>query len=48
MYYLAAVRVATQFISATFTDTFKAGASLYGIGDLETLARDTTSLNLGI
>ena len=25
----------------TFTDTFKAGASLYGIGDLETLATDT-------
>lgn len=25
----------------TFTDTFRAGASLYGIGDLEALAKDT-------
>ncbi|WP_317932635.1 S9 family peptidase [Halioxenophilus sp. WMMB6] len=31
----------TVLAALTFTDTFKAGASLYGIGDLETLARDT-------
>ena len=35
------MRVATVLSALTFTDTFKAGASLYGIGDLETLARDT-------
>ncbi len=31
----------TTLAALTFTDTFCAGASLYGIGDLETLARDT-------
>ena len=31
----------TVLSALTFTDTFKAGASLYGIGDLETLASDT-------
>lgn len=31
----------TVLAALTFTDTFKAGASLYGIGDLETLATDT-------
>jgi dipeptidyl aminopeptidase/acylaminoacyl peptidase len=31
----------TVLSALTFTDTFKAGASLYGIGDLETLAKDT-------
>ncbi|HAK51269.1 MAG TPA: peptidase [Gammaproteobacteria bacterium] len=31
----------TVLAALTFEDTFKAGASLYGIGDLETLARDT-------
>ena len=31
----------TVLSALTFTDTFKAGASLYGIGDLETLATDT-------
>lgn len=31
----------TVLSALTFADTFKAGASLYGIGDLETLARDT-------
>ncbi len=31
----------TVLAALTFRDTFKAGASHYGIGDLETLARDT-------
>ncbi|WP_439133468.1 prolyl oligopeptidase family serine peptidase [Pseudomaricurvus sp.] len=31
----------TVLAALTFSDTFKAGASLYGIGDLETLATDT-------
>jgi dipeptidyl aminopeptidase/acylaminoacyl peptidase len=31
----------TVLAALTFTDTFKAGASLYGIGNLETLASDT-------
>ena len=31
----------TALASLTFKDTFSAGASLYGIGDLMTLARDT-------
>ena len=31
----------TVLSALTFTDTFKAGASLYGIGNLETLANDT-------
>ncbi|MEZ5481935.1 MAG: prolyl oligopeptidase family serine peptidase [Porticoccaceae bacterium] len=31
----------TVLAALTFTDTFKAGACLYGIGDLETLATDT-------
>ena len=31
----------TTLCALTFHDTFKAGASHYGIGDLETLARDT-------
>jgi len=31
----------TVLSALTFTDTFKAGASLYGIGDLETLVSDT-------
>ena len=31
----------TVLAALAFTDTFRAGASLYGIGDLETLARDT-------
>ncbi|WP_154794330.1 alpha/beta hydrolase family protein [Occultella kanbiaonis] len=31
----------TTLAALTFTDTFTAGASLYGIGDLEALARDT-------
>ncbi len=31
----------TVLAALTFTDTFKAGASLYGIGDLETLVLDT-------
>jgi len=31
----------TTLASLTFTDVFSAGASYYGIGDLETLARDT-------
>ena len=31
----------TVLSALTFSDTFKAGASLYGIGDLETLAADT-------
>jgi dipeptidyl aminopeptidase/acylaminoacyl peptidase len=31
----------TVLSALTFTDTFKAGASLYGIGDLEILATDT-------
>jgi len=31
----------TVLSALTFTDTFKAGASLYGIGDLETLVGDT-------
>lgn len=31
----------TVLAALTFTDTFKAGASLYGIGNLETLALDT-------
>ena len=31
----------TVLAALTFEDTFKAGASLYGIGDLETLVRDT-------
>lgn len=31
----------TVLAALTFTDTFKAGASLYGIGDLETLVQDT-------
>jgi len=31
----------TTLAALTFRDTFKAGASYYGIGDLETLARDT-------
>ncbi|MCZ6506871.1 MAG: prolyl oligopeptidase family serine peptidase [Acidobacteria bacterium] len=31
----------TTLAALTFTDVFRAGASYYGIGDLETLARDT-------
>lgn len=31
----------TVLVALTFTDVFKAGASYYGIGDLETLAQDT-------
>jgi dipeptidyl aminopeptidase/acylaminoacyl peptidase len=31
----------TTLCALTFTDTFQAGASLYGIGDLEALVRDT-------
>ncbi|MFO1035412.1 MAG: S9 family peptidase [Geminicoccaceae bacterium] len=31
----------TTLCALTFTDAFKAGASAYGIGDLEALARDT-------
>ena len=31
----------TVLSALTFTDSFKAGASLYGIGDLETLTQDT-------
>src|SRR5690606_26082196 len=31
----------TELAALTFTNTFTAGASLYGIGDLEALARDT-------
>ena len=31
----------TVLAALTFSDIFKAGASLYGIGDLEALARDT-------
>lgn len=31
----------TTLAALTFEDVFRAGASLYGIGDLETLARDT-------
>jgi dipeptidyl aminopeptidase/acylaminoacyl peptidase len=31
----------TTLCALTFTDRFRAGASLYGIGDLETLAKDT-------
>ena len=31
----------TTLCALTFTDMFKAGASYYGIGDLEALARDT-------
>ena len=31
----------TVLSALTFTDSFQAGASLYGIGDLETLAKDT-------
>ena len=31
----------TVLAALTFTNTFKAGASLYGIGDLETLVSDT-------
>ncbi len=31
----------TTLCALTFTDVFKAGASYYGIGDLEALARDT-------
>jgi dipeptidyl aminopeptidase/acylaminoacyl peptidase len=31
----------TVLSALAFTDTFQAGASLYGIGDLETLAKDT-------
>ncbi|MCW8964449.1 MAG: S9 family peptidase, partial [Gammaproteobacteria bacterium] len=31
----------TTLAALTFTDTFHAGASYYGIGDLESLARDT-------
>ena len=31
----------TVLSALTFTDTFKAGASLYGIGNLETLVSDT-------
>jgi len=31
----------TTLCALTFTDTFNAGASLYGIGDLEALVRDT-------
>lgn len=31
----------TVLAALTFSDTFKAGASLYGIGDLEALAQDT-------
>jgi dipeptidyl aminopeptidase/acylaminoacyl peptidase len=31
----------TVLSALTFTNTFQAGASLYGIGDLETLAKDT-------
>lgn len=31
----------TVLAALTFTNTFKAGASLYGIGDLEALVRDT-------
>ncbi|MFN8483472.1 MAG: S9 family peptidase [Anaerolineae bacterium] len=31
----------TTLAALTFTDVFKAGASYYGIGDLEALARDT-------
>ncbi len=31
----------TTLSALTFRDTFRAGTSLYGIGDLETLARDT-------
>lgn len=31
----------TVLAALTFADTFQAGASLYGIGDLEALARDT-------
>ena len=31
----------TTLAALTFTDTFKAGASHYGIGDLEALAKDT-------
>jgi dipeptidyl aminopeptidase/acylaminoacyl peptidase len=31
----------TVLAALTFTNTFKAGASLYGIGNLETLAKDT-------
>ncbi len=31
----------TVLAALTFSDTFKAGASLYGIGDLEALAKDT-------
>ena len=31
----------TVLAALTFTETFKAGASYYGIGNLETLARDT-------
>lgn len=31
----------TTLCALTFTDTFKAGASYYGIGDMETMVRDT-------
>ncbi|MGI8651032.1 MAG: prolyl oligopeptidase family serine peptidase, partial [Rubrobacter sp.] len=31
----------TTLCALTFTDTFKAGASHYGVSDVETLARDT-------
>ena len=31
----------TTLAALTFTDAFKAGASAYGVGDLEALARDT-------
>ena len=31
----------TTLAALTFRDLFKAGASYYGIGDLEVLARDT-------
>lgn len=31
----------TTLCALTFTDVFKAGCSAYGVGDLETLARDT-------
>ena len=33
----------TTLAALTFLDTFKAGASYYGISDIEVLARDTTS-----
>ncbi len=38
----------TTLCALTFRDTFKAGASYYGVSDLEALARDTYKFELRV